>query len=209
MTKTQIILILAALLTAPLLIGCDEQMGFKGQERKNVTISQLKPIEPAKANYVKDETLANDDGDPNRGATDVAMEWADKYAKATQELLYANKRIGELEEDKEKLQTQIAQLKSDLSAYQRELTDANAMLNDMKKDLKEWRQNVLGIRKEFIASQNAILHSQYKILELLGGEVSREQYPSSPTTPDPGTTGQSNVKSSPANLAQHQEGVNP
>ncbi|MBN1942414.1 MAG: hypothetical protein JW849_03880 [Phycisphaerae bacterium] len=174
MTRTQYILIVAALLMAalPLLVGCDQQFSMREQNRDAV-VTDLKPVEPTQADYVRDETLAGDNDGSDRGATDVAVEWADKYAKTAQELLYANQRIGELEGDKKKLQTQIAQLRSQLEAYQRELNDANAMLNDMKQDLKEWRANVLGVRKDFLASQNAILNSQYKILELLGGEVSR------------------------------------
>ena len=173
--KTTITITTLLLMTAlPFLAGCEE-MSLNGQGRKTPVLGSSQDDEE-KADYVKDETVLTPDGDASRGATDVAMEWADKYAKSTQELLYANKRIDDLENDKKKLQTQIASLKSELAGYQRELNDANVMLNDMKKDLKEWRANVLGIRKDFIASQNAILSSQYKILELLGGEVSRNRF---------------------------------
>lgn len=164
------------LLLVLLLTGCDpEAMNFRSPKNQT-TVNDLKPVEPAKAEYVKNETLDAGEGDPNRGATDVAMEWADKYAKAAQELLFANQRIDDLKEENKRLQAQIATLKSELAAYQRELNDANAMLSDMKQDLKQWRAEVLGVRKEFLASQNAILNSQYRILELLGGEVSRQSY---------------------------------
>jgi hypothetical protein len=201
MTRTQWTLILVALLmtTLPLLTGCDQQLTLHGQT------PNAKPANLDRVDYVDDETVVDPDGDSARGATDVAMEWADKYAKATQELLYANKRIDDLENDKKKLQTQIASLKAELAGYQRELNDANAMLNDMKKDLKEWRANVLGIRKDFIASQNAILASQYRILELLGGEVSRTSR--RPSLPAAGA--QSSLENQQPNLVSLQGSSNP
>lgn len=155
--------------------GCDE-MTMNGQNPRSPLARTQPSANPTQADYVREETVVDPQGNASRGATDVAMEYADKYAQTAKELLYANQRIGDLEKDKKKLQTQIAALKSELAGYQRELNDANVMLSDMKKDLKEWRANVLGIRKDFLASQNAILASQYKILELLGGEVSRNRF---------------------------------
>jgi hypothetical protein len=163
MTRTLILTVLVA----AMLSGCEDQMAFKGGQ----TPSPSRNDPSRSASYIEEETVTGDAHTEGRGAVDAAMEWADKYAKVAQELLYANKRIGELETDKKKLQTEMAALKAELGAYQRELNDANAMLSDMKKDLKEWRASVLGIRKEFLASQNSILLSQQKILELLGGEV--------------------------------------
>jgi len=193
--KQWIFIIVVLLVTAlPLIIGCEE-MTLNGQPIRPPR-GNNQPSDPANADYVKNQTVVDPDGDSARGATDVAMEWADKYAKTAQELLYSNKRIDDLENDNKKLQTQIASLKSELVGYQRELNDANTMLNDMKKDLKEWRANVLGIRKDFIASQNAILASQYKILELLGGEVTRKSF-------------QQVIPSSPSGGGQTQSGVTP
>jgi peptidoglycan hydrolase CwlO-like protein len=202
--RTTITISTLLLMTAlSFLAGCEE-MSLNGQGRKTPVLGSSQD-EEEKADYVKDETVLTPDGDASRGATDVAMEWADKYAKTAQELLYANKRIDDLENDKKKLQTQIASLKSELTGYQRELNDANVMLNDMKKDLKEWRANVLGIRKDFIASQNAILASQYKILELLGGEVSRSRFRQPVTSTGPSVDdSQSRAGSSQPNLVSLQ-----
>lgn len=177
MTKTHatlgITILLAGLLG--LLAGCNKSMTLQGGQRGNPFTPKSRG-EPARADYVQGETVVDGAGDLARGATDVAMEWADKYAKVAQELLFANKRIADLEREKKKSQTQVAAIQAELAGYQRELNDANAMLSDMKHDLKEWRGNVLGIRKDFMASQNAILSSQQKILELLGGEVSRVRF---------------------------------
>ncbi len=194
--KLWMLIAVAFLMSAlPWIAGCDE-MSFNGQSR-NPAMSNANPsAAQPDADYVKDQTVVDPQGGAQRGATDVAMEYADKYAQTAKELLFANKRIDDLDGENKKLQGQIASLKAELVGYQRELNDANAMLNDMKKDLKEWRTNVLGIRKDFIASQNAILASQYKILELLGGEVSRKSYrqpmqsvpsagPQSRSTPSP------------------------
>lgn len=202
-------LVVAFLMTAlPWVTGCDE-MSFNGQPR-NPAMSNANPsASQPDADYVKDQTVVDPQGDARRGATDVAMEYADKYAQTAKELLFANKRIDDLENEKKKQQDQIAALKAELAGYQRELNDANAMLNDMKKDLKEWRANVLGIRKDFIASQNAILASQYKILELLGGEVSRKAYRQPMQTLPSAAGQQSRSAPSPSDQFSLQESENP
>ena len=132
------------------------------------------------ANRIKDTTIVGDENNTGRGATEAAIEWADKYAKVAQELLFANKRLAEVRAEKKKLQDEITKLKGQLKSYRAELADANAMLEEMKKDLKEWQNNVLGYRKQMMAAQSAQLSALQKILELLGGEVASADVPPSP-----------------------------
>lgn len=121
--------------------------------------------------HLEDESIRGDGATDGRGATDVALEWADKYAKISQKLVYADRRNRELEQEKTHLNKQIAELNADLKRTKDELADANVMLEEMKRDLNDWRKNVLAYRKEIMTSQAAQLNALHKILELLGGEV--------------------------------------
>ncbi len=121
--------------------------------------------------HIEDESIVGDNATDGRGATDVALEWADKYAKISQKLVYADKRNRELEQEKAQLSSRIAELETELKQTKGELDDANVMLDEMKRDLNDWRKNVLAYRKEIMTSQAAQLNALHKILELLGGEV--------------------------------------
>lgn len=158
-----------------LAVGCNEV----SYNPKTGELREIKP--PAKqSDHLASETVTDDSTDANGqadapdgqgGATDIALKWANKYATLSNELVYANKRIHELEKEAQDYQTQIAGLKAELGRTQRELADANAMLGDMKSELAQWRSNVLGYRREMMASLGALMTSQQKVLELLGAEV--------------------------------------
>jgi chromosome segregation ATPase len=157
------IMTLTTMLMLGLTIGCDAFKGGYEETQKN----------PPRADttYLQAETVAMENDAERRGAVDQALDWADKYAKAAQNLVYANQRIQELEAEKAELAKQQVALKKEMEQYKKELQDAHAMLDEMKKDLNDWRENVLGYRKEIMASQAAQLKALQKILELLGGEV--------------------------------------
>jgi septal ring factor EnvC (AmiA/AmiB activator) len=164
--KTSTLLI--AILAGMVLAGCDE-IGYQ-PNRKRYRSAKLPDRE---ATHLADETVTGDGETGGRTAVESAMKWADKYAEAAKELIVVNRRIGEMEKEKKALQAQLAQLQKENATLKRELGDANAMLVDMKKDLKEWRRNVLGFREEIITSQSAQLKAMQRILELLGGEVTQ------------------------------------
>ncbi|RKY23861.1 MAG: hypothetical protein DRP83_08535 [Planctomycetota bacterium] len=172
-TKRILALVLAATFTLAA-IGCEGLF----------TARQATPQQDrsALADRIRNTAIVGDESNAGRGATEAAIEWADKYAKAAQELLFANKRLAEVQAEKKKLNTDITKLKAELKSYQAELADANAMLGEMKKDLKEWQNNVLGYRKQMMSAQSAQLAALQKILELLGGEVAASDIqPDEPT----------------------------
>lgn len=146
-------------------LGC-EQMAMDQEARQG---PKARPA--SDADYMGETSIVGDEKNTGRGATATAIEWAEKYAKNAQELVFANKRISELDGEKRKLNADIAKFKAEMETYKTELSDANAMLNEMKKDLKEWQSNVLGYRKQMMSAQSAQLSALHKILELLGGEV--------------------------------------
>ncbi|MBS3821157.1 MAG: hypothetical protein GVY16_04725 [Planctomycetes bacterium] len=150
-----------------------------GCEPTNVSYRGLTPqmtpmndeTEVRQVAHLDDESIVGDVNTDGRGATDVALEWADKYAKISQKLVYADRRNRELEKEKAQLNQRITELEGELKRTKSELADANVMLEEMKRDLNDWRKNVLAYRKEIRMSQTAQLNALQKILELLGGEV--------------------------------------
>ncbi len=159
-------------LTIFALTGCDQMAMNSPFQQQQPTAGR----QPSDVDYVNDTSIVGSDKNSGRGATEAALEWSDKYAKSAQELLYANKRITELEAEKKELSTNLAKLKVDVESYKNELNDANLMLNEMKKDLKEWQANVLGYRNQMMSAQSAQLAALQKILELLGGEVATNEF---------------------------------
>ncbi len=176
-TKRILALVLAATFISAA-IGCDGLFAARQaapQQDRSASADRS-------SDRIRNTAIVGDESNTGRGATEAAIEWADKYAKAAQELLFANKRLVEVQAEKKKLHTDITKLKTELKSYQAELADANAMLGEMKKDLKEWQNNVLGYRKQMMSAQSAQLAALQKILELLGGEVAASDIqPDEPT----------------------------
>jgi hypothetical protein len=107
----------------------------------------------------------------NSSAVETALALSDKQAKLTEELLAAQQARRDLEESNRKATAQSAKLQSDLEAAQKELAEANQMLVEMKKELENWKSNVLGFRDEIRKAQKAELDSLRKVLVILGAEA--------------------------------------
>ncbi|MCD4823773.1 MAG: hypothetical protein K8S55_04145 [Phycisphaerae bacterium] len=169
-TRRKMILIGLVALTG-YLAGCEEIIS-NGKRRGNGPNAKKKRA--PKATHLADTAVTGDETNDGRGATQAAMNWMKKSAELSQELLYSHKQITELQAEKKKLQLANTKLRSEVTNYKREIKDANAMLDSMKRDLKEWRASVLGFRKDSMATMNALLVSQKKILELLGAEIQQD-----------------------------------
>ena len=166
-TRRKMMLIGLAALTV-YLAGCEEIIS-NGKHRG--TGPNAKRKRTPKATHLADTAVSGDETDDGGSVTQAAMNWMKKSAELSQELLYAHKQITELQAEKRKLQLANTKLSGEITNYKREIKDANAMLDNMKRDLKEWRASVLGFRKDSMATMNALLISQKKILELLGAEI--------------------------------------
>jgi septal ring factor EnvC (AmiA/AmiB activator) len=104
-------------------------------------------------------------------AVDSAIAWSEKYSKVSEELVKTQQEKHDLEDKNQKLIAQITKLQNDQEASQRELTEANQLLLDMRQDLEKWKANVIGFREEMRASNKAQLEAMKKVIVLLGGEV--------------------------------------
>lgn len=167
----QSLIVTVLILTMFVVTGC-EQMTTNLRPRQKFEPSSQFSV----PGYARENSIVGSENNSSRGATEAAIEWADKYAKSTQELLIANQRITELDAEKKNLNGKLAKLKTEVESYKNELDDANVMLNEMKKDLKEWQANVLGYRKQMMSAQSAQLLALQKIFELLGGEVGPSEF---------------------------------
>jgi hypothetical protein len=112
--------------------------------------------------------------DAGRGNTLTSVEssllLSEKYAVLavdSEKLRQENKRL--IDENAE-LARKNARLQSELDQTAKELKDANAMLVDMRVEINNWRNSVLGFRGEMREAQKAQLEALLKIMQILSGE---------------------------------------
>jgi septal ring factor EnvC (AmiA/AmiB activator) len=108
---------------------------------------------------------------------------SEKYAALavdSEKIRHENKR---LTDENVQLVTKDAKLQADLDQTAKELKEANSMLIDMRIELNNWKNSVLGFREEMRESQKTQLEALLKIMQILGGE-NRPDQPSSPEKPD-------------------------
>jgi septal ring factor EnvC (AmiA/AmiB activator) len=105
-------------------------------------------------------------------AVENALMWSEKYAKLNDQMTQEKARSQLLSEDNNRLKDQNLELKSQLDQAQKELAEANALLIDMRKELNNWKTDVLGYRDEMRAAHKAQLETLAKIVTILGGEPS-------------------------------------
>jgi len=132
---------------------------------------------PAQAPDVQvDTTPEKYEGGAGSSLTSVesSLLLSEKYAALaveSEKTRQENKRLSDLNVE---LATQNAKLQAELEQASKELKEANAMLIDMRVEINNWKNSVLGFRDEMRAAQKAQLEAMVRIMQLLGGE-SREE----------------------------------
>jgi len=106
---------------------------------------------------------------------DSAIELSGKYAKLSEEMVQQKTQNQKIMAEKKSLEEQLAVLKPKLQQTQTELTEANDLLLEMRIELNNWKANILGFREELRNANAAQLEALFKILNVLGGEVTAEQ----------------------------------
>ena len=109
-------------------------------------------------------------GDSSEGAVDSALTWSVKHAQISEELLRSQQQRYELEERLRTVENDNHKLKGELDLAHRELSEANQMLVDMRRELEGWKVSVLGFRDEMRQAQRAQMEAMRKVLILLGAE---------------------------------------
>ncbi len=103
-----------------------------------------------------------------------AIELSDKYAKLVEEATYIKQQNQNLTAKNQQLKEQVTDIENKLAQAQTELKQANEALFEMRLELNNWKNDVLGYREEMRSAQTAQLQALMKILKALGGEPTLE-----------------------------------
>jgi len=103
-----------------------------------------------------------------------AMELSEKYAKLLEEAAKLRMENQKFAEENKYLKEQLASCQSQLEHTQKELAEATDMLTEMRVELNNWKNDILGFRSEMREAEKAQLEALLKILNVLGGEVKAE-----------------------------------
>jgi hypothetical protein len=124
-----------------------------------------------------DKTAAKYDAGAKNNLTSVesALLLSEKYAALAVESEKIRQENKKLIDENVDLSKKIAVLQAEFDQASKELKDANAMLIDMRIEINNWKNNILGFRDDMRASQKAQLEALLQIMKLLGGESQKEQ----------------------------------
>ena len=111
---------------------------------------------------------------PGPTAVESAIELSKKYAKLSEETMLLRQKRQEFIAENRRLKDRVAALQTQLQQAEKELTEANDLLIDMRIELNNWKVNVLSFRDEMRDAEKAQLDALLKILKVLGGEVREE-----------------------------------
>ncbi len=110
-------------------------------------------------------------------AVESAIEISEKYAEASNELLFLKKQNELLSNENESLKAKLQQTQSEFDKTQKELNEANDLLIETRIELNNWKTSVLGFRDEIREADKAQLQTLYKILQVLGGQIDPNALP--------------------------------
>lgn len=107
-------------------------------------------------------------------AVESAIELSEKFAELSKENAALEQRKTELEKINRQLGEDLEKTQTDLEQAEKELTQANQFLVEMRVELNNWKNNVLGFRGEMRNAEKAQLEALLRILTLLGAELQTE-----------------------------------
>lgn len=159
----KIILVLPLQLLILLLLGCSPHRGRVDVIASPETIAQK-----------QNRYVAKRFQEPNpqgQTAVESAIELSQKYTQLSEVMAALRGQNQDLITDNDQLKKQIAPLDAKLKQAQKELTEANDLLIEMRIELNNWKSNILGFRDEIREAETAQLEALLKILKILSGEV--------------------------------------
>jgi len=104
-------------------------------------------------------------------AVESAIELSEKYAKLSEEAASLRRQNDEMVSRNQELEKQAAAFGTQLKQTQKELTEANGLLIEMRVELNNWKTDILGFRDEIRDAETAQLETLLRILEVLGGQT--------------------------------------
>jgi len=103
-----------------------------------------------------------------------AIELSEKYAKLSEETAALRQEKQDLTAKNQRLKDQLGAIEAQLQQTQKELTEANDLMIEMRIELNNWKTDILGFRDEMRDADTAQLETLLRILTILGGEVKAE-----------------------------------
>lgn len=99
-----------------------------------------------------------------------ARNWAEKYKELKEQNEHLKKLNSELAVDNKRVMQRFDAMKTNLEIAEDELSAANEMLIEQRKELNDWKTNVLGYQEKNDYVHKEQLKAMVKILKLLGAE---------------------------------------
>ncbi len=103
-----------------------------------------------------------------------AIELSEKYARLSDEASILHQQNQDLIVQNKRFREQVVTIEKQLQQTQKELSEANEILIEMRLELNNWKSDVLGFRNEMRTAETAQLEALLKILRVLGGEYKTE-----------------------------------
>ena len=107
-------------------------------------------------------------------AVESAIELSQKYAKLSEEAAVLRQENQDIITRNRQIKDLNTALKAQLQQTQKELTEANDLMIEMRIELNNWRTDILGFRNEMRDADTTQLQALLRILKILGGEVKTE-----------------------------------
>ena len=104
-------------------------------------------------------------------AVESAIELSQKYAKLSEEAAVLRQENQDIITTSRLLKDQNTALKAQLQQTQKELTQANDLMIEMRIELNNWKSDILGFRDEMRDADTTQLQALLRILKILGGEI--------------------------------------
>lgn len=171
--KQKIILSLILSLLISLPVGCT--LTKKPGELSIQPVSARQPEPNVK--QVSSDAVGNRFQQPaSQGQTPVesAIELSRKYATLSEEAAFMQQQNKDLITKNRLFKDQNTALKAQLQQTQKELTEANELMIEMRIELNNWQNNILGFRDEIRDAETAQLQALLRILNILGGDIKAE-----------------------------------
>ncbi len=124
-------------------------------------------------------------------AVESAIELAKKNAEFAEQAVLLRRKNRELITEIARLKDRIVTIEPQLKQTQKELTEANDLLIEMRIELNNWKADILGFRNEMRQAEKSQLQALLKILKMLGGEVGPESTQAKNESPGATLTAQS------------------
>lgn len=112
------------------------------------------------------ETSAND---PTM--VESALDLSKKYALLAEQSAVMKQENQRYSVENRSMKEKISSLETELKQTKKELLESNGLIVDMRVELNNWKNNILGFRDEIRQADSEQLKALLEILKILGGEI--------------------------------------